>query len=63
MEWISVEDGLPDYDTNVLVYWLSGNQSVLFFWADKWDNLSIAMGGDDHITHWMPLPEPPHEEK
>lgn len=62
-EWISVDERLPEVDTNVLVITTSGSFKVarcniyhnkmLVLWAtnDGW--------GETAITHWMPLPEAP----
>lgn len=65
-EWISVEERLPEVDTNVLVITASGSFKVarcniykngtLVLWATN-DGL-----GERAITHWMPLPEPPKGE-
>lgn len=62
-EWISVEERLPEVDTNVLVVTANGSFKVarcniyhngtLVLWATN-DGL-----GERAITHWMPLPEPP----
>ena len=53
MKWISVKDRLPDYDSHFLAFTKDGNMCVYFFWATEWD-LTF-----NHVTHWMPLPEPP----
>jgi len=58
MEWISVEDRLPKNGDPVLYY--DGYFSFLghidngYRWHSFYD-------GDRHchVTHWMPLPEPP----
>lgn len=59
MEWISVEDRLPDRAGDILSYH-----------SDWGVQLSHYNGGSDFIstglyyteaTHWMPLPEPPKE--
>lgn len=65
-EWISVEERLPEVDTNVLVITANGSFKVarcnlykngtLVLWATN-DGL-----GERAITHWMPLPEPPKGE-
>lgn len=62
-EWISIEERLPESDTNVLVVTASGSFKIarvniykngtLVLWATN-DGL-----GERAITHWMPLPEPP----
>lgn len=66
-EWISVEERLPEVDTNVLVITASGSFKVarcniykngtLVLWATN-DGL-----GERAITHWMPLPDPPTMRK
>jgi hypothetical protein len=62
-EWISVEERLPECDTNVLVITVSGSFKIarvniykngtVVLWATN-DGL-----GERAITHWMPLPEAP----
>lgn len=55
--WIPVTERLPEHGQEVIVY--SGNilKPTVFayqFWNPKYDSWK-------HITHWMPLPEPPKE--
>lgn len=67
MEWISVKDRLPDYDTECLV----GCKDAKTIIADLTAMTSTKTGlpiwqtaegyFKHHITHWMPLPEPPKE--
>ena len=62
-EWISVEERLPEADTDVLVITCHGSFKVarcniyhngtLVLWMTN-DGL-----GEKAIAHWMPLPEPP----
>ena len=57
-KWVSVTEKLPEHGQEVIVY--SGNvlKPTVFayqFWNPKYDSWK-------HITHWMPLPEPPKEE-
>ena len=62
MEWIKVEEGMPDEGVCVLTYSKDAPQGGKF-------TVSIMALGflypDDEglieITHWMPLPEPPKE--
>ena len=56
-KWISVEDRLPDHNQRVLAYRAESRDTFEEFrmccgWAIK-----------GKITHWMPLPEPPEEER
>jgi hypothetical protein len=54
MEWISVDDRLPEKYSQVLAFTDYGDtDSVYFFALDK------TWGHPDKITHWMPLPAPP----
>ncbi|MCL2223591.1 MAG: DUF551 domain-containing protein [Defluviitaleaceae bacterium] len=72
MNWISVKDRLPSYETLVLVAWRGSHEGA---WLDKWANISEAYlhkngyfdkfnsyslpWGGNEIAHWQPLPEPP----
>ena len=61
-QWISVKDRLPETEEEVLVLTVSktGNVNV-----DKGYLLNgrFVHRGSAVVTHWMPLPEPPDEEK
>ena len=57
-KWISVEERLPEEDTEALAY-RSGNIAVEFRWAKCWENDALS---NCTVTHWMPLPEPPKGE-
>ncbi len=71
MEWISVEDRLPENRRMVLVYTpCDGFMAVGFYVEEKsrsytWTrwNIITAMRSvkkiTKKVTHWMPLPEPP----
>lgn len=74
MEWISVEDRLPEDDTNVLVLFNGEIKIGFMTWEHPtyeetwesykyWDESYHDGQGWEHweITHWMPLPEPPKE--
>ena len=67
MEWISVEDRLPEPMQEVLVF--DGDDLVfvrLWSWDDGESHWYDSYGAIDscgsNITHWMPLPEPPKGE-
>ena len=62
MEWISVRDRLPEDQVEVLVATRSKNG------VRNIDKGYLAIDhfihrGRAEVTHWMPLPEPPKEEK
>ena len=68
-KWISVEDGLPEDEKPVLVYYGFRNNSdndlaMMFMGAlsyfvfdphPHWQHTDSGL----IVTHWMPLPEPP----
>jgi hypothetical protein len=58
-KWIPVTERLPENDKTVLV-WDRRNSREYFNICEhgRW----IILRQED-ITHWMPLPEPPKEEK
>lgn len=65
-EWISVEERLPEADTNVLV--ITANASFKVARCNIYHNGTLVLWmtndglGERAITHWMPLPEPPKGE-
>jgi hypothetical protein len=68
MEWISVKDGLPKVDTKVIV-WNTEYPDIEFMKMGYYDPSSGTKTGwrcgeymDLHVTHWMPLPQPPEEK-
>lgn len=58
-EWISVEDRLPEPGVDVLAAYRDRHINMGTA-GDDWLEEDIE---DGYITHWMPLPEPPREEK
>lgn len=58
VDWISVNDRLPDEGKYVLVW-----ESQGFAYCDKliYGIWNIGANNGAIITHWMPLPEPPKE--
>ena len=53
-EWISVAKRLPDIGVEVLVYSENFGIHVDYYDGDAF--------GYFHVTHWMPLPQPPKGE-
>lgn len=75
MNWIAVEDRVPDPGTACIVYGQSRYLKAPHVRLDRWDEqreaplswssatIPIGLGWDDseweEVTHWMPLPAPP----
>lgn len=57
-KWISVKDRLPEEKTRVLVF--VPHSSIKIDTDRIVGRIWVRWYG--HITHWMPLPEPPEEE-
>jgi hypothetical protein len=57
MEWISVKDRSPDYDTTVVAY---GRGIAIHLNELRRNNFWLfSCPGFGRITHWLPLPAPP----
>lgn len=69
MNWISVKDRLPEIEGEYLAFGYSVFGAARWIVAmydprDKcWYELSSDWDWTDDITHWMPLPDMPKEEK
>lgn len=74
MEWISVEDRLPEPDSGEVLVWLTGGRCAFDEWHMHREDptgmstthvLEMGLMWRDYefedITHWMPLPAPPKE--
>ena len=73
-EWISVKDKLPPYNRDVLVY--RPNMAIKFLvdnyegyygedddeWHEGWVRYGKDVHGNQVITHWSYLPQPPKGE-
>ena len=64
-EWVSVDDELPEDDSDVLAYLRIGEESRICpanyakgMWFDWIFNTPVT----ESITHWMPIPHPPKGE-
>ena len=67
INWISVEDLLPDEDGPYLIYALSQDPKSSFITCAWYDPSIPAWSGLvkvwlEAITHWMPLPKEPKEK-
>jgi len=61
--WIKVEEALPEGDKRVLAD-AHINDINMFFAkykksSNKWYREPNDLGLEQHVTHWMPLPDPP----
>lgn len=59
-KWISVKDRLPEYEAKVLCCAKYDGKPVIF--QNQYLGGDIWLSDTSHVTHWMPLPEPPEEE-
>jgi hypothetical protein len=60
MEWISVNDRLPEKSGDYLVTDSMAKMVAYFSYEHKeWDFFGLDFWKDADITHWMPLPPPP----
>lgn len=60
MEWISVNDRLPDSNPAKRVAYLCSNGYEMF--VTEWRGYKNAPAFDQffgEVKHWMPLPDPP----
>jgi len=65
-KWISVKDRLPETNCSVLVLDPNNpfNKSMDVARFDEYQKCFFFSGLDKiHPTHWMPLPEPPKDNK
>jgi hypothetical protein len=62
MEWISLNDRLPEIDGKYIVAYTNNSKSITVALFSRMDSLftHIRTGAEFMtITHWMPLPKPP----
>lgn len=62
MEWISVKDRLPEDGGYTIVYMDDGHHKHVTFAKyqkrlKRWELTGVRAYW--HITHWMPMPDPP----
>ena len=64
-EWISVDDRLPEDDSDVLAYSRNGEECRIYpanYAKGVWFDCIFTTPATDTTTHWMPLPQPPKGE-
>jgi hypothetical protein len=57
MNWISINEKLPEVGQFVLVYTETRSFSPTYEMVTKFSKYGFE--GAANVTHWMPLPEPP----
>ena len=63
-DWISIKDRLPERGTRCLIYAAQGKAHYTSI--ANFNGYYFGLSGRRaywKVTHWMPLPEPPKEEK
>ena len=58
-EWISVDDRLPEDDSDVLAYSRNGEECRIYpanYAKGVWFDCIFTTPATDTTTHWMPLP-------
>ena len=64
-EWISVDDRLPEDDSDVLVYSRIGEEFRIYpacYSNGVWFDCVFNAPATDTTTHWMKMPHPPKGE-
>lgn len=75
MDWVKVEDKLPDIDDDYLTYVMDNGLSYRMevqrfylklrvlkgIYADSSTHWEKTTWDDNLVTHWMPLPDAPEE--
>jgi hypothetical protein len=63
MEWISVDERLPEVNTVIQVHHPTlGDGLGVLLTNGVWDIEAWGYAPAWRVTHWMPLPKPPTEE-
>ena len=62
-EWISVDERLPDKEGTYLTYTDKDKMLMDIFCIYPSHGTEFWVGGNGKVTHWMPLPPPPKENK
>ena len=58
-EWINVNIQTPDQDGRYLAFWGTVFIGIYTKSINKWENENTRTGLNQHVSHWMLLPEPP----
>jgi hypothetical protein len=64
MEWISIEERLPGTKVSACLYYFADGVTEILD-SNQFSPLGIYSHfgkTETKVTHWMPLPPPPHKE-
>ena len=64
-KWISVDDRLPEDDSDVLAYLRGGDEGRIYpanYAKGVWFDCNFDIPVTNATTHWMPIPVPPKGE-
>ena len=63
-KWIPVTERLPEQNTRVIGFMAWKGITAIEYQHGKWYSIDhLQPLPDEAVTHWMPLPQPPKEEK
>ena len=63
-KWIPVTERLPEQNTRVIGFMAWTGITAIEYQHGKWYSIDhLQPLPDEAVTHWMPLPQPPKEEK
>ena len=63
-KWIPVAERLPEQNTRVIGFMAWKGITAIEYQHGKWYSIDhLQPLPDEAVTHWMPLPQPPKEEK
>ena len=62
-DWISVDQSLPDKNTDVIVACEDGYVQAGYLEGREWQWINSEATIRIGVTHWMPFPEPPTKEE
>lgn len=60
MNWINVNDRMPDENTDCIVFIPSRGSVTVCKYFKEWSLVMMPDFSQPAITHWMPLPTPPN---
>lgn len=61
--WIDAERQLPSDDGRYLVFHMTVFIARYIKSANRWEREDRSVSHNQHVTHWMPLPEFPKKDE